>query len=474
MFARFLVILSAVLAVLPISMDAFAVSPDEPASTSEEQRQIALTIYNEDLGLVKDVRRVKLKQGPFLMEFLDVAEKMDPTSVFLKSLTHPGQLSVLEQNYEFDLITPQRLLEKSVGRKVILVDRIKETGVEQRTEATLLSVQSGTVYQVGEEIDMNPPGRPVLPSLPDGLHSQPTLVWLLENRGEKHQTIEVSYLTRGISWKADYVAVIDQEDRSMDLTCWVTIRNESGSSYKDARIKLIAGDVHQETEAPPRRVMMAMAEDKAAPEFKETPFFEYHLYTLDRPSTIKDSQIKQMTLLSATGTPVKKEYFYRAPRGFWGEKLADTQKDKAQVELVFRNDQKSRLGVPLPKGKLRIYKADTDQTLQFIGEDSLDHTPKDEDVRVRVGKAFDVVVERSQTNFSRLSPTVLEESYEIRVSNHKNDAVTIFVEENLEGDWQITKSSRDWVKKDAFTIRFEVRVQPGQVETVSYSSVSKR
>jgi len=474
MLVRFLVLVSAVLAVLPASMDVFATSPDMLTSTSQEQRQIALTIYNEDLGLVKDVRGVTLKQGPFLMEFMDVPEKIDPTSVFLKSLTHPGELSILEQNYEFDLITPQRLLDKSVGSKVILVDRIKETGVEQRTEATLLSTQSGTVYQVGEEIDLNPPGRPVLPAMPEGLHSKPTLVWLLKNQGENHQTIEVSYLTRGISWKADYVAVIDQEDRSLDLTCWVTIRNESGSTYKDARIKLIAGDVHQETEVPPRRVMMAMAEDKAASEFKETPFFEYHLYTLDRPSTIKDSKMKQMTLLSATETPVKKEYFYRAPRGFWGQKLTEKQKDKAQVELVFRNDKKSRLGIPLPKGKIRFYKADTDQTLQFIGEDTLNHTPKDEEVRVHVGKAFDVVVERSQTNFSRLSPTVVEEAYEIRVSNHKSDAMTIFIEERLEGDWQVTKSNRNWVKKDAFTIRFEVRVQPGQVETVSYSSVSKR
>ena len=474
MFARFLFLVSGILAVSLAPMAAFAASPDTLTSTSGEQKQIALTIYNEDLGLVKDVRRVKLKQGPFLMEFMDVAEKIDPTSVFLKSLTHPGELSILEQNYEFDLITPQRLLEKALGSKVILVERIKDTGVEQRTEATLVSTQSGTVYRIGEEIDLGHPGRPVLPSMPEGLHAKPTLVWLLENQGEKHQTIEVSYLTRGIFWKADYVAVVDQEDRSMDLTCWVTIRNESGSTYKDARVKLIAGEVRQEPKFKARRVMMAMAEDKAAPEFEETPFFEYHLYTLNRPSTIKDSQIKQMTLLTVTGTPVKKEYFYRAPRGFWGQKLADLQKDKAEVELVFQNDKKSHLGVPLPKGKIRIYKADADQTLQFIGEDAVDHTPKDEEVRVRVGKAFDVVVERSQTNFSRLSPNVLEEAYEIRVSNHKNDAITIFVEEGLEGDWQVMKSNRDWVKKDAFTIRFEVRVQPGQVETVGYSSVSKR
>ncbi len=447
-----------------------------PVRCSEDtQQRVALTIYNEDLGLVKDVRRVELKKGPFLMEFMDVAEKIDPTSVFLKSLTHPGKLTIFEQNYEFDLITPRRLMEKAQGEKVTLLERIDNGTKERRTEAILLSTNSGNVYRIGEEIHLGHPGEVVLPAMPEGLYAKPTLLWLLHNEGDTSQTVEVSYLTRGISWRSDYVAVVDKEDRVMDMTCWVTIRNESGTSYNDADIKLIAGDVKQVPEAQPRQAMLKMVQDVAAgPSFDERSFFEYHLYSLNRTTTIKNNQIKQMALLTATGTPVKKEYIFKTPGGFRGRQIDDVYKDRAGVELVFKNDASSNLGMPLPKGKVRIYKADVDGTVQFIGEDSLDHTPKDEEIRLQVGKAFDVVVERKQTNYNRLSPTVLEESYEIQIRNHKQDAVKVTVEEPMQGDWQITRSNREWNKKDAFTAVFDVEAQPGQVEAIKYTSVIKR
>jgi hypothetical protein len=468
-------VLRAVVALLVIAYGPSTWASAPVRCSEETQQRVALTIYNEDLGLVRDVRRVELKKGPFLMEFMDVAEKIDPTSVFLKSLTHPGKLTIFEQNYEFDLITPRRLMEKAQGQKVTLLERIDNGTREKRTEAVLLSTNSGNVYRIGEEIHLGHPGEVLLPAMPEGLYAKPTLLWLLHNEGDSPQTLEVSYLTRGISWRSDYVAVVDEKERFMDITCWVTIRNESGTSYRDADIKLVAGDVKQVREQEPRHAMLKMAmESDAGPSFDERTFFEYHLYALNRTTTIKNNQIKQMALLTANETPVEKEYLFRAPRGFRGREISDVYKDRAEVELVFRNEASSNLGMPLPKGKVRIYKADVDGTVQFIGEDSLDHTPKDEEVRLEVGKAFDVVVERRQTNYNRLSPTVLEESYEIQIRNHKEEAVKVTVEEPMQGDWQITRSNREWNKKGAFTAVFEVEARPGQVETVKYTSVVKR
>jgi len=442
-------------------------------STRQDQQEVAVTIYNEDLGLVKDRRRVRLERGLFLMEFKDVASRLDPTSVYLKSLTHPGELFIREQNYEFDVITPGRLLEKSVGRKVVLVETREEDEGERRTEAVLISVNAGETYQIGDEIHLGHPGRVVLSELPPELRAQPTLVWLLENVGDREQTVEASYLTRGLSWRADYVGVLSADERFMGLTCWVTIQNESGGAYEDAQVKLIAGEIHRDRDVGRREAAMVMRAEPAAPQFEEQAFFEYHMYALNRPSTIKENQIKQLALHTVENVPLKKRFVYRGPGRFWGGKAPGPGTENPVVEAVFKNDVPSNLGIPLPQGAFRTYKPDADQALQFIGEDRIAHTPKDEEVTLRLGKAFDIVVERIQTDF-RSRDKSFQESVEIQVRNRKSESVTVLLEETLRGDWQIIRESHTHTRKDAFTIAYQVDLAPGASDTVAYTVLSQQ
>ncbi len=277
--------------------------------TRDDQREVMVTIYNGNLGLVKDLREVRLDSGLLEAQFMDVAALIDPTSVHLKSLTDPTGLRILEQNYEFDLLTSQKLMEKYVGRKVRLY---QSNGSFQ--EATLLSTQ-GPVYEINGQIHMGHFGNVVLPSLPENLVSKPTLVWMLRNAKAAPQKVEASYLTGGINWKADYVMVINPADNRSDLTGWVTIDNKSGATYKNAALKLVAGDINRALDrGRAGRVMELAAQNapasKAERDFKSEGFFEYHLYTLDGRTTIKDNQTKQLALMAASDVPVDKHFIY--------------------------------------------------------------------------------------------------------------------------------------------------------------------
>ena len=301
------------------SASAFAEDPATPTtessavkspltSTLDNQSQVSLTIYNSNLGLVKDVREIQIGAGNQELHFMDVASEIMPTTVHIKSLTDAQGLSVLEQNYEYDLISPEKLLEKYVGKKVKVLDKNYYTGQENIVTATLLSTNGSPVYQVGDEIYIGLPGRVILPHLPENLLAKPTLVWLLHGeKAGKHQ-IEASYLTKKITWEADYIVVLNADDTQADLSGWVSIDNKSGATYKNATLKLVAGDVHRVQPKVMYRQTMALAEAAApaAPQFQEEGFFEYHLYTLDRPTTVKSNQTKQMTLLSAADIPVTK------------------------------------------------------------------------------------------------------------------------------------------------------------------------
>jgi hypothetical protein len=450
---------------------AFAGAAEEPLkSTPADQKSLHLTIYNQNLGLVKDVRELSLPTGVHSLWFEGVAAQIDPTSVSIRSLTDPGKLSVLEQNFEYDLISPQKLLEKYVGRTVELVRTIEER--DDTLQAKLIGTENGLVYEIDGKIAVNPPGRVVLPSLPKGLVSKPSLIWLLDN-GRKTHTVEASYLTGGISWKADYVAVLSKDDDKVDLSGWVTIDNKSGTTYENATLKLVAGDVHR---VQPERRMVVMADEaqmlgKRAPAFQEEAFFEYHLYTLNRKATVKDKQTKQMSLLSAEDVGVKRTFVYSSNGRYYLSRMGGPDVDtKVGVYVSLENSKKNNMGMPLPKGVVRLYKKDQDGALQFIGEDRIDHTPEDEVIRLKVGDAFDIVAERVQTDFKVLSSGHLyESSYKVTIRNHKEEDVVVSVVESLFGDWEVVAKSHEFEKEASHRIRFDVPVERKASAELTYT-----
>jgi hypothetical protein len=436
--------------------------------TAAEQRDVMITVYNGNLGLVKDVREVRLDAGLIETHFMDVAAQIDPTSVLLRSLTDPSGLKILEQNYEYDLLSSEKLMEKYVGRKVRLY---QSNGTFQ--EATLLSTR-GPVYDINGQIHMGHFGSVVLPALPENLVSKPTLAWLLRNTRPAPQRVEASYLTAGISWKSDYVMLINAADSRADLTGWVTINNQSGTTYQNAALKLVAGDINRAASRDDSRRAMEMAAKAASPavadrEFKSEGFFEYHLYTLDGRTTIKESQTKQLTLLSASDFPVDKQFIYYGAASYhrtqYGVPISN---QKVGVYLDIRNTKENRLGVPLPKGKVRVYKADASGSQQLIGEDWIDHTPKDERVRIKMGEAFDLVGERVQKDWKKIGSNLYEIEWEITLRNHKKDAVTVEVIEPMPGDWEVLRATHPHEKLQAFTARWKIPVPKEGATTLGY------
>jgi len=438
-------------------------------SSLKDQQDVAVTIYNSNIGLVKDTRLIEFKRGIHELKFMDVAAKIDPTTVHIKSLINGSSLNVLEQNYEYDLLNPQKLLEKYVGQKVQLATINPETKKEEIVEATLLSTQGGNIFQIGDKIHIGHYGRVLLSRIPENLIPQPTLVWMVENRLSKPQKVEASYLTSGINWKADYVAVLNKLDTMTDLTGWVTIDNRSGATYNNALLKLVAGDIHRvQSDMKMEYAGARVAAKEASPQFKEESFFEYHLYTLDRRTTIKDNQTKQMTLLDANQVPLKKLFIFAGRPQYYYYQDQSSNKQKIGVFLELENSKKNNLGIPLPKGTIRVYKEDKDGSLQFVGEDRIDHTPKDEKFKIKIGEAFDVVGERVQTDYKHIGRNLFEVAFEVSLRNHKKEDIKVFVEEPIPGDWEMLSRTHPYEKLSAHLIRFEVPVAKDKEVKVKY------
>lgn len=446
-----------------------------------------VTVYNSNLGLVKETRPFSLGVGVERVEVQDVAAQIDPTSVHFKSLTAPDAVKVLEQDFQYDLVSQDKLLERYLGKEVELERVLGRDGEKKETlKGLLLSNTGGRVLQVGERILLNPAGQLSLPALPEGLLTKPTLVWKLSSKQAGEHRGEISYLTGGLSWSADYVLVADKDDARADLTAWVSVSNHSGATYKDAKLKLVAGDVHR---APRRSVSSGMARNMAkmamADEMEgmsEKTFFEYHLYTLQRPTTLADRSAKQVEMASASGVPLKKIYVYDGAQGVqwfgsggsgvWDPDYGASSGKKISVHFEIQNKKSDGLGLPLPKGRIRVYKKDDDGSLQFAGEDAIDHTPKDEKVRVKMGEAFDVVGERRRLNYvSDLNRRRFEETFEIRLRNHKDSDVTVSVVEHLYRwtNWKIVEASQSWEKKDAQTIELAVPVRKDAEAVATYT-----
>ena len=443
----------------PLSAPA-AAGPARSVSTEQDRKQVSITVYNQNFGLVREVRELsQLGAGKIELEFRDVAASIQPETVHIKSLGAAGGLSVLEQNYRYDLLTPHTLLEKYVGKRVRAYRYHEQTGKEDVVDADLLSNADSPVLKINGEITFGYPGRLAFPEVPDNLIAKPTLVWLVDSAAPR-QTVEVTYLTQNLNWSADYILVVDDADKKGDLTGWVTLVNNSGTSYKNAQLKLVAGDVNR-VRAPMADMPMggSLAKSARAEQFQEQGLFEYHLYELQRPTNVLQNEQKQVNLLSAAGIGVNKkliffgqEYWFR---GNYGQVLSN---QKIGVYLDIQNSEQNHLGMPLPKGTLRVYKADKSGAKQFVGEDAIDHTPRDEKLRVKMGDAFDVVGDRKQTEWHELGTCTSESTWEVEIRNHKDTAVEVEDYEPVGGDWTILSSSQPSEKKDASTFTFTIKV----------------
>jgi hypothetical protein len=428
-------------------------------SGADERQQLELTVYNNDLALVREVREVDLPKGGFELEFQDVPSRIEPRSLLIEAGGKSG-LDILEQNYEYDLMSREKILEKYVGRKIAW---IQDDG--ERIEGTLLGMAAGPVYEVDGKIVFEVPGRIALPSLPENLRARPTLVWQAQTEHGGEEEIGASYLTSGLSWSADYVLQLDPAGERGELRSWVSLDNRTGAAFRDARLQLVAGEINrapQPQPAPGVRYMM----DKAttAESFQEEALYDYHLYTLERPTTLKDSQIKQISLFAAPDVKVERHYRLQStPAVFRGG--PERQEPKVWVYYVFWNKQDSGLGRPLPAGTVRVYGQSSEGSRQLIGEDRIDHTPRDEKVELRTGAAFDVKAERVRTDYRRVSERVHESAFAITLRNHKDQDVLVEVTEQVGGDWRILESSLPYEKLSAQEIRFDVPV-PADGETV--------
>ena len=448
----------------------------QDTTSLDDQTELSVTVYNSDIALVRDVRRVVLPSGGFDLKFMDIAATVNPATVHFRSLTEPARVSVLEQNYEYDLLEPDKLLRKYVGREVTLVRTVQEDGTTRQEEvkAELLSYNNAPVWRIGKEIVTGMHADHIrFPELPDNLFSRPTLIWTLNNSGSQAHRVEASYLATKLAWNADYVLTVARDDKIADLDGWVTLQNGSGTAFRNASVQFVAGDLNRVRQAIAGRrfddARKEMANAAAAPMAQES-FSEYHLYTLGRKTTINNNETKQVSMLGGTGIPVQKRFvvdgqeFYYRNQQHPGAPL----KDVVQVYYQFKNEAKNGLGVPMPAGNVRVYQADSKGGVHLAGEDRIAHTPKDETLKLKIGNAFDVVCERNQIDFQRISSNVYELEYEITLRNHKAIPITVEVSEPIGGTWRVVRSTHTATKTAAWAAQFNVPVAQDGTATLKY------
>jgi hypothetical protein len=465
------------LLVLALIAASHAYAIDERQSTSADQSALAVTIYNGDLALIKDARKLRLSNGDNLLAWRDVSAHMQPETALLRSVDGK-KLTLLEQNFDFDLLTPQKLLEKSVGETVRVFRTQPITGVEFSEYATVLAANEGAVLQFKDRVETGIPGRLGFSAVPATLRDRPTLSILfntevpvatgyLANNTAPDTGLELSYLTGGLTWKADYVAELSAKEDSIDLNGWVTLTNTSGTAYPNARLQLVAGEVNRtQPERGRMPVMMkAMAMADAAPQMQEESLFEYHLYTLDRLTTLLDKQTKQVALLSAQKVKTDKEFRFMGADWYYSGQHGDLgKKMKPSVYMEFSN-KGGNLGIPLPKGIVRVYKKDSAGRAQFIGEDRIDHTAKGEMIKLKLGEAFDITADKKQSDFQKVSSpgfnsrgSVIETAYVMEIRNAKTEKITVTVIEPMPGDWQMLQESHPHKKEAAHTAVWDIPV----------------
>lgn len=470
-----------------------------PVRSAGERKTVDITVYNAGLSLVREERAIILGKGFNRVQVPDIPATIDPTSLHFASLTDREGVTVLEQNYQYDLVNQAKLLEKYLGKQVEFLRMDPEGKKEYSVPGKLLAAggnpesygamggyaNPGLIAEIGGKIELNPVGRLVLPALPEGLILKPQLEWLLASAKDGEHRSEISYLAGSIGWSCDYVVLLNKSDDRLDLKGWVTLVNNSGTAFRNAGLKLVAGDVNlvQEEMADGMVQMKTMARAAAPPQFEQKDLFEYKIYSLQRRTDVMNNESKQIELVTAAGAVTRKLLVYDGVDQGWrywvnnvnyrGQTGFGQQSNtKVGAYVTFRNDAKSGLGMPLPKGKVRVYKKDADGKEQFIGEDQLDHTAKDEEVRLFLGNAFDVVGSRAQSDFRTLSSGhVVEETFEIKLRNHKEAETEVMVYEHpwRWSQWDIVKTSVPFEKVDQTTIRFPLKIASGKEKTVVYT-----
>ena len=456
-------------------MPAVSAAEQNGTTSLDDQVELAVTVYNSDIALVRDVRNLQLARGTSNLHFMDIAATVNPATVHFRSLTEPSRVSVLEQNYEYDLLDPDKLLHKYVGRDVTLVRNRQEGGSTRQEEvkARLLSYNGAPVWKIGNEIVTGMGADHIrFPELPDTLYSRPTLIWTLENSGGARHRVEASYLAGKLSWNADYVLTVARDDTSADVDGWVTLTNGSGTAFKNARLQLVAGDLNRVRQVIGRMMADEMRAERApaSASMAQESFSDYHLYTLGRKTTINNSETKQVSMLGGTAVPVQKRYvvegqaFYYHNASHPGAPI----KDVVQVFYQFKNEEGAGLGIPMPAGVVRVYQSDSKGGVQFVGEDRIDHTPKDETLNLKIGNAFDVVCERNQIDFQKIAGNTYEVEYEVTLRNHKTTAVSVEVNEPIGGTWRMLRSSHEFTKTAAWAAQFNVPVPADGTSVLKY------
>jgi hypothetical protein len=450
-------------------------STADQSTTLSDQTDLNLTVYNSNIALIRDVRQLALPSGTFRLKLMDIAATVNPATVHFRSLTDPEKLGVIEQNYEYDLLEPAKLLHKYVGKEVTLVRSYQENGTTKREEvkATLLADNNGPVWKIGNDIVTGMYAESYrFPEVPANLYDRPTLLMSLENSGARKQQIETSYLAGNLSWNADYVLTVARDDKAADLDGWVTLANNSGTAFHNARLQLVAGDLNRLPANTRRDMMEERTMNKAvaaAPQFQQESFSEYHLYTLGRKTSVEDKETKQISLLQGSAVPTEKIFVVNGQNFYYHNQQNPGQplKDPVMVYYKFKNEEKAGLGIPLPAGNVRVYQKDSKGGILFIGED-IDHTPKDESVTVHIGNAFDVIAERKQTDYKRIDTHTWEMEFEITLRNHKDSPITVEVNEPIGGDWKMLTSTYEHTKTAAFAAQFRVPVAKNGTSILKY------
>lgn len=463
----------------PAVIDEAPVTPggeQDLTTTLDDQSELAITVYNSDIALIRDVRNLQLARGTGNLRFMDIAATVNPATVHFRSLTDPTRVRVLEQNYEYDLLEPDKLLRKYVGREVTLMRTRQDGGTTRQEEvkATLLSYNAAPVWKIGNEIVTGIGADHIrFPELPTTLYSRPTLIWTVANDGAASHRVEASYLAGKLAWNADYVLTVGRDDKAADLNGWVTLTNGSGTAFRNAKLQLVAGDLNRVRQQLGKMAMeMHARQNAAAPaaNMAEESFSDYHLYTMGRKTTINNNQTKQVSLLEGTDVPVIKRYVVEGQNHYYHNQQhpGSPLKDLVQVYYEFKNEQKGGLGIPMPAGVLRVYQQDSKGGVQFVGEDRIMHTPKDETLNVKIGNAFDVVCERNQIDFQKIASNVYEFEYAVTLRNHKATAIAVEVNEPLGGTWRMIRSSHEWTKTAAWAAQFKVPVSADGTAVLKY------
>ncbi|MEQ8199204.1 MAG: DUF4139 domain-containing protein [Clostridiaceae bacterium] len=424
-------------------------------STMEDTREISITVYNNGFGVVKEIRKIDVSKDTEVIQYLDVAQLIEIDSIIVQGV------DVLELNYDYDLVNKEKLMEKYLDKNVVLHDKIANTKDQYR----LLSVKGGIVLEneVTKEIVINPEGEIMLPKLPGELIVKPALIWKIHPA--EAEKIKVSYITKGLTWTSNYIVILKEKD--FILAGWINIENNSGTSYEKANLKLIAGEVKRVEEYNDKDDTYLkgykLYSEANSVKFIEKSFLDYHMYTLQHITDLKNNQSKQVNFIDADHVGYYKYYDF----GDYGEKFS--------IMIEFENQSHNGLGIPIPKGKIKVYKEDGEEgNLEFIGEDKINHTPKDEKITLNIGEAFDVVCERVRLSYKKCSGYDYEE-YEFKIRNHKDEEIKVKINHHIIGDWQMIHFSDEYIKENSQKITFWVKARANEGRSIVFKyKVNKR